>query len=104
MPQTSRSPSPGITSRVVKSYVYVLVISFVGLIILLSVDWQTRSINPMVLLFGILVAGIILVGARFRGIGGRGCPACGRAVPWDGNLCPYCGIPLPPLAPPRMPP
>src|SRR5213594_4722204 len=41
------------------SVVMVLLIFFVGLVVLLSVRWEKRTINPMVLLFGILVVGII---------------------------------------------
>ncbi len=49
------------------SMVMVLLIFFVGLVVLLSVDWTTRTFNPMVLLFGILVAGIIWMARRYTG-------------------------------------
>src|SRR2546428_9075805 len=49
------------------SMVMILLIFFAGLIVLLSVDWEKRTINPMVLLFGILVVGIIYMARRYTG-------------------------------------
>ncbi|TLZ52238.1 MAG: ATP-dependent protease LonB [Methanobacteriota archaeon] len=49
------------------SMVMVLLIFFAGLIVLLSVDWEKKTINPMVLLFGILVVGIIYMARRYTG-------------------------------------
>ena len=49
------------------SMVMVLLIFFIGLIVLLSVDWTTRTINPMVLLLGIFVAGILYMARRYTG-------------------------------------
>jgi Lon-like ATP-dependent protease len=49
------------------SMVMVLLIFFVGLVVLLSIRWETRTVDPMVLLFGILVAGIIWMARRYTG-------------------------------------
>jgi len=51
------------------SMVMVLLIFFVGLIVLLSIDFKTTppTFNPMVLLFGILVVGIIYMARRYTG-------------------------------------
>jgi len=51
------------------SMVMVLLIFFVGLIVLLSIDFRVSppSFNPMVLLFGILVVGIIYMARRYTG-------------------------------------
>src|SRR6266571_4917603 len=49
------------------SMVMILLIFFAGLIVLLSVDWVNKTINPMVLLFGILVVGIIYMARRYTG-------------------------------------
>jgi len=44
---------------------------------------------------GLLVAGIIYIADRYSSVRHRMCPACGRAVPLDALLCPYCGLRLP---------
>ena len=51
------------------SMVMVLLIFFVGLIVLLSIDFSKNppQFQPMVLLFGILVAGIIYMARRYTG-------------------------------------
>src|SRR3972149_11824785 len=51
------------------SMVMVLLIFFVGLIVLLSIDFSKNppQFQPMVLLFGILVAGIIYMARRSTG-------------------------------------
>src|SRR3989337_2063757 len=51
------------------SMVMVLLIFFVGLIVLLSIDFSKKPppVQPMVLLFGILVAGIIYMARRYTG-------------------------------------
>jgi len=51
------------------SMVMVLLIFFVGLIVLLSIDFKTSppTFSPMVLLFGILVVGIIYMARRYTG-------------------------------------
>ncbi len=51
------------------SMVMVLLIFFVGLVVLLSINFTTTppTLNPMVLLFGILVAGIIYMARRYTG-------------------------------------
>jgi len=51
------------------SMVMVLLIFFVGLIVLLSIKWNTTppTFDPMILLFGILVAGIIWMARRYTG-------------------------------------
>jgi len=51
------------------SMVMVLLIFFVGLVVLLSINFNTNppTLQPMVLLFGILVAGIIYMARRYTG-------------------------------------
>lgn len=74
----------------------ILLILFIGLIVLLSIDFTTNppTFNSMILLFGILVAGIIWM-ARRAGHGYQKCPACGRSVPGYSVYCPICGARLP---------
>lgn len=78
--------------------VHVLLIFFVGLIVLLSVNWSERRIDPLVLLLGILVAAIIWVSSRLSEQARRTCVACGRDVvaPPGSSFCHFCGAPLPP--------
>jgi Lon-like ATP-dependent protease len=49
------------------SVVMVLLIFFVGLVVLLSINWAERTIDPMVLLLGIFVAAIIWMARRYTG-------------------------------------
>jgi len=49
------------------SVLMVLLIFFVGLVVLLSVRWEERTIDPMVLLLGIFVAAIIWMARRYTG-------------------------------------
>src|SRR3990170_3228020 len=49
------------------SVLMVLLIFFVGLVVLLSVRWEQRTIDPMVLLLGIFVAAIIWMARRYTG-------------------------------------
>ncbi len=49
------------------SMVMVLLIFFVGLVVLLSINWAERTIDPMVLLLGIFVAAIIWMARRYTG-------------------------------------
>ena len=90
------------------SMVMVLLIFFIGLIVLLSLDFTTNPprFNPLVLLFGILVAGIIWMAFRAtkRGMVSVGwpfpvrfCPVCGRSIPWNAEVCPFCGHQFPPM-------
>lgn len=77
--------------------VAIILVFFISLIVLLSIDWTSNppNINPMVLLFGILVAGILWMAGRFAGAV-RSCRACGRTIfaPPDAVFCPYCGARL----------
>jgi predicted nucleic acid-binding Zn ribbon protein len=73
----------------------------VGLSIVLSFNWTNGGFRPdaaTTILFGILVAAFIFVGARYASANSaafaaspRLCPACGRAIPADVVLCPDCG-------------
>ncbi len=78
-----------------ESMFQVVLIFFVGLIVLLSIDFTMNppTFNPMVLLFGILVAGMLLIARRWGTV--RFCPACGRGVPSYSVFCPICGRRLP---------
>ncbi len=79
-----------------ESMVRILLIFFIGLIVLLSIDFRTAppTFEPIVLLFGILVAGIIWF-ARRVDQPFRKCPACTRIIPGYSVYCPICGQRLP---------
>ena len=91
--------------------IMVLLTFFIGLIVVLSLDFTKNSpgINPLVLLFGILVAGFIWLAFRAtkRGMVSAGwpfaarfCPVCGRSISWTAEVCPFCGHQFPPMRPP----
>lgn len=77
--------------------VTILLIFFIGLVVLLSIDWTTNppTFNPLILLFGILVAGVIWMARRFV-TAQKVCSACGHPIflPPDAVFCPYCGARL----------
>ncbi len=86
--------------------VAILLVFFIVLVVLLSIDWTARTFNPMVLLFGILVAGIIWMARRYTWGAGperwprlRFCPGYGRTIPWRTDECPHCGHAFPPMLP-----
>jgi len=69
--------------------------------VILSYQWgsatpEFRSDAPNIIFFGILVAAIIYFATRFtRGgpfLRQRFCTACGRGIPFDALICPYCGF------------
>ncbi len=83
------------------------VVSFIiGLSVILSFNWTANPPGfspdaPITILFAVLVAAIVFVGARYAGgaptaavANPRVCPACGRSIPADALLCPYCGTRL----------
>lgn len=45
------------------------------------------------LLLAAMVVGVIALGIWLsrRNSGGHKCQACGRRIPADGQICPYCG-------------
>ncbi len=72
----------------------------IGLSVVLSYDWSTGGFAPnasFTILLGVLVAAIIYIASRFGRLGpsyffpAASCPSCGRVIPADANLCPYCG-------------
>ena len=77
-----------------------LVFFIINVSVILSYEWgaptpQFRPDAPNIILFGILVAAIIYIAARYSGqarFRTRLCTSCGRSVPFDALFCPYCGI------------
>jgi len=74
----------------------------VGLSVFLSYDWALGGFRPdaaFTILFAVLVAGIVFIASRYTATraspagatGMRLCPGCGRSIPPDAVLCPYCG-------------
>ena len=102
-PQGASREEQGRKARASMAIVFFLI----GLSVFLSYDWgsptpQFRSDAPLVIFFGIFVAAIIYIAARYTirgagpfGFGLRFCPGCGRQIPFDARLCPYCGQRLP---------
>src|SRR5690348_7136983 len=82
--------------------VMTVIFFIIGLSVVLSYDWsspnpQFRQDAGFTILFGILVAAIIFISARFAagrdgplGFRLRFCPECGRQIRFDVNVCPYC--------------
>ena len=87
--------------------VMMVVFFIIGLSVVLSYDWRspTPAFRPdagTVILFGILVAAIIYIAARYAGQDDwqsrfrlRFCPNCGRQIRFDAIVCPYCNHRLP---------
>jgi hypothetical protein len=80
-----------------------IVFFIIGLSVILSYEWgpatpQFRPDGPNIILFGILVAAIIYIAARYAGqtqLRSRQCTSCGRSIPFDALFCPYCGFQFP---------
>ena len=80
-----------------------VVFFIIGLSVILSYEWgaptpQFRPDAPNIILFGILVAAILYLAARYGGqtrLHRRLCTSCGRAIPSDSLYCPYCGVQFP---------
>ncbi len=87
--------------------VMMVVFFIIGLSVVLSYDWRspTPAFRPdagTVILFGILVAAIIYIAARYAGQDDwqsrfrlRFCPNCGRQIRFSATVCPYCNHGLP---------
>jgi len=87
--------------------VMMVVFFIIGLSVVLSYDWRspTPAFRPdagTVILFGILVAAIIYIAARYAGQDDwqsrfrlRFRPNCGRQIRFDATVCPYCNHGLP---------
>jgi len=86
------------------SMVMTIVFFIIGLSVILSYNWgaqtpEFRTDAPNIILFGILVAALIYLAARYGGqarFRSRHCTACGRGIPFDALLCPYWGFRFPP--------
>jgi rRNA maturation endonuclease Nob1 len=84
-----------------KAMMNTIIFFIIGLSVILAYDWkgtQGETFNATTILFGILVASIIYIATRASLDGSsafgyrlRFCPECGRQIPFDANLCPYCG-------------
>jgi len=97
-------PQPNLVERERKASVVMTIVFFIiGLSVILSYNWgsptpEFRTDAPNIILFGIVVAAIIYIAARYSGQGrfrSRHCTACGRGIPFDALLCPYCGFRFP---------
>jgi predicted nucleic acid-binding Zn ribbon protein len=85
--------------------VMTIVFAIIQLSVILSYEWGAPSprFRPdagIIILFGILVAAIVYIAARYRSeipFRTRQCTPCGRGIPLDAVFCPYCGIRLPSL-------
>lgn len=72
----------------------------IGISLLLSIQRDPKtgaiSINAMDLILGILFAALIYLALTFTGYRGkfliriRFCVNCGRSIPFDAVICPYC--------------
>lgn len=71
----------------------------IGLSFILSVDRNPQtgqiSINAMVIVLGLLVGVLVYLALTFRGrenlfLRMRFCVSCGRSIPFDAVICPYC--------------
>jgi uncharacterized membrane protein YedE/YeeE len=89
-----------------RSMIQTVVFFIIGLSVILSYQWWTtppsfRTDAPNIILFGILIAAIIYIAAMVssgqlgRIFQLRFCLACGRQIPFDAALCPYCGHRMP---------
>ena len=97
----TRQARAGPGSAVRTQFLMTIASFIVGLSVILSYDWTNggfRDDAGTTVLFGILVAAIIFIASRWgaatstRSVANlRACPACGRAIPGDSLLCPYCG-------------
>jgi predicted nucleic acid-binding Zn ribbon protein len=84
-----------------RGLLYLIISLIIGLSVVLSYEWWrpepgSRADAPNIIFLGIAIGVILYVAARLVGEGGaigrkRFCPACGRMIPFDANLCPYCG-------------
>jgi preprotein translocase subunit Sec61beta len=54
------------------------------------------SINPMIVVWGFIIAIVVFFALTFRRHGGiflpktRFCVSCGRGIPFDAVICPFC--------------
>ena len=74
-----------------------LVFFIVGLSVILSFDWSTGSFSPnapFTIAIAVLIAVALYVLISYVARNIRRCVACGRSVPMDAVVCPYCGGPL----------
>src|SRR6267142_1291535 len=95
------SPQSAMAKREQKaSMVMTIVFFIIGLSVVLSYNWGATSPGfrpdaPDIIFFGVLVAAFIYIAARYGGqarFRRRNCTACGRGIPFDALLCPYCGF------------
>lgn len=99
-PPAPRAGSLALSERK-QSMLMTIVFFIVGLSVILSYDWTNGGFRPdagVQIFFGILVATIIYVAARYSQAHPppapanlRVCPQCGRSIPGDSLWCPYCG-------------
>lgn len=85
------------------SRVMTLVSFIIGLSVVLSVNWAANPPGfspeaPVFILIGVAIAAVLYVVARNARLGSGSaapdrvaCAGCGRRVPGDALLCPYCG-------------
>ncbi|UCE36085.1 MAG: hypothetical protein JSW00_11055 [Thermoplasmata archaeon] len=77
-----------------------LVLLIIGLSLLLGFnhdpDTGAVTINPTFIIYGILGAILIYIALTFKGfrvnfpVRMRFCVSCGRNIPFDAVICPYC--------------
>ncbi len=84
----------------IKALALILILVIIGLSILFGIQRDPYtgnvSINPMILIWGMLIAILLYIALMLRGIRERFpirirfCVNCGRNIPFDAIICPYC--------------
>lgn len=90
--------------RHVWAYLFSFIIIGTSLILSIMHNPETGaiSINISLLFLGVLVAIFVYIALTYRGkffLRMRYCVNCGRSIPFDANVCPYCGHDYPENAP-----
>ncbi len=83
-----------------KAMALFLALVIMGIVLILSVQRNPNTgnitLDPMILLLGILVATVLYLALTFKGFPGmyplmvRFCVKCGRGIPFDAVICPFC--------------